>query len=70
MNTEHEMPARRIVVTGIIAACGLCLTLLALVLLVLPPALQAAPDLRALPAIVSAAQFEMQAEGVGWYWCH
>jgi hypothetical protein len=64
------MPARPAVLTGL-GATGIGLAAaLAVALLALPAVSQAAPDLRALPAIVSAAQFEMQSDGVVWYWCH
>jgi hypothetical protein len=66
---EPLMPARTIVLTAL-AAAGVS-SVLAVALLVLPAASQAAPDLRELPALVSAAQFEaVDAAGAAWYSCH
>ena len=53
------------------AASVSALAVLAVALLVLPSAIQAAPDLRDLHATLQAAQFEMRAlDGVPWYFCH
>ncbi len=69
--TEEQPMAARTITPIRVATTGACLAAaLVVVLLVLPTAMQAAPDVGALPAIVSAAQFEMHADGVPWYWCH
>ena len=63
-----RLPIRRVV----LSTAGTALVImLAAVLLVLPDAIQAAPDLRDLPATLQTAQFEMHAlDGVPWYFCH
>jgi hypothetical protein len=65
------MPARQPVLTGLVAVGVSSVVALAGVFLVLPPLTQAAPDLRALQEVVSAAQFELAAgNGLPWYFCH
>jgi hypothetical protein len=65
------MGVRATALWTVAAASMASVVALALVLLVLPSAIQAAPDLHNLQATLKAAQFEMYAlDSVPWYFCH
>jgi hypothetical protein len=67
---EQQMLVRTTTLMALIVTSVVSCIALADVRLTPPSVLQAVSDLREFPAIVSAAQFEMHTDGVGWYWCH
>jgi hypothetical protein len=65
------MLARTTTRMPLLPACAAFVVALAVALLVLPAAIQVAPDLRDLQATLQTAQFEMHAlDGAPWYFCH
>jgi hypothetical protein len=57
------MPARSLVLIGIVASCVSSLVTLAAALLVLAPAIRAAPDSQAVQPLVRAQKFELVDQG-------